>query len=89
MFNAQRNLIEKIIATPTSYDQSLFFPPVTISRQEVIAKIKSGDDFFITNQEAKRMSIQIFLVDGKTFLKTSNKPLQKDFIEFLPESIQK
>jgi hypothetical protein len=83
-FNSQQSLIDSVIATPTSFDQSLFFPQETFPRLEVITKIRSGDEFFI-NQETKRVSIQVFLVDGKTYLKTSNKPLQKDFIEFEQE----
>lgn len=86
-FDTQRSLIENVLATPTSFDQSLFFPQEIFTRHDVIIKIKSGDVFFI-NSEKKKIFIQLFSVDGRSFLKTSNKPLQKDFIEFIPEITQ-
>lgn len=83
-FNNENTLIENLSTIPTSFDQSLFFPQEIFTRHDVINKIKSGDVFFI-NSEKKRILIQLFSIDGRSFLKTSNKPLQRDFIEFLPE----
>lgn len=84
-FRSGQNLIDQMEVAPTSFDRSLFFPPIILSRLEIIRKIESGDDFFIDTKEVKRVSIQLFSVDGKAFLKTSNRPLQRDFIEVLPE----